>query len=277
LFQIFIQARREGTRFENVNGQNDTTNSIAIDFYSGDTYKLVGMLRDPEKRKFRDPERTRERLLQAGFQEVYRSGFQSASVDTILAAANVTKGALYYHFESKEALGHAIIDEVVATFLRNRWLLPLQHSEDKDSIDVLIGVVQSIPARPRDVKGGCPLVNLAQEMSRLDELFRRRLEVMFRAWREAVATALRRGQSQGTVRRDLIPEETASFLIAMVEGYEVLAKNAQDVKLWNEGIRNIVGWLQSLRAPRQPAESGRRMSKKSVASQRRRIRVRRKR
>jgi len=234
------------------------------------------MLGDPEKRRFRDPERTRERLLKAGFQEVYRSGFQSARIDTILAAANVTKGALYHHFESKEALGHAIIDEVVATFLDNRWLLPLQQNEDEDSIDVLIEIVQSIPASPRDLKGGCPLVNLAQEMSRLDELFRRRLEAMFRAWREAVAMALRRGQSQGTVRRDLVPEEAASFLIAMVEGYEVLAKNAQDVKLWNEGITNIVGWLQSLRAPRQP-ERGRRRMSKPVAMQRRRIRIRRKR
>jgi len=33
----------------------------------------------------------------------------------------------------------------------------------------------------------------------------------------------------------------------MVEGYEVLAKNAQDAKVWNAGIRNIVNWLNSLR------------------------------
>jgi len=235
------------------------------------------MLGDPEKRRSRDPERTRERLLKAGFREVYRSGFQSASIDTILAAANVTKGALYYHFESKEALGHAIVDEVVATFLRNRWLLPLQQGEDKDPIDALIDIVQSIPAQPRDVKGGCPLVNLAQEMSLLDEQFRKRLEAMFHAWQESVAMALQRGQSQETVRHDVVPEEAASFLIAMVEGYEVLAKNAQDVKVWNAGIRNIVGWLQSLRAPSQSAKSGRRMPDKPVVRQRRRIRVRRKR
>jgi AcrR family transcriptional regulator len=235
------------------------------------------MLGGSEKRKSRDPERTRERLLKAGYREVYRSGFQSASIDTILAAANVTKGALYYHFESKEALGHAIIDEVVATFLCNNWLLPLQRSEDKDSIDALIDIVQAIPARPRDLKGGCPLGNLAQEMSQLDEQFRKRLEAMFQAWQEGVAMALRRGQSQGTVRRDLVPDETASFLIAMVEGYEVLAKNSQDVKVLNVGIGNIVGWLQSLRAPGQSRKSGRRMSKKPVVRQRRPIRVRRKR
>jgi len=207
--------------------------------------------RSPKRRapRPRNPERTRQRLLQAAFREVYRYGFQSAGVDTILAATNVTKGALYYHFESKEALGYAIIEEVVAKLTRDRWMLPLQRSEEKDPIDALIGIVRAIPHRPRDVKSGCPLVNLTQEMSQLDEQFRKRLERIFHAWQEGIAMALRRGQSQGTVRRDLVPEETASFLIAMVEGYEVLAKNAQDVKVWNVGIRNIVGWLRSLRPP----------------------------
>jgi hypothetical protein len=60
---------------------------------------------------------------------------------------------------------------------------------------------------------------------------------------------LRKGQSQGTVRRDLDPDETASFLVAMIEGYASLAKNAQDAKVWEVGIRNIVGWLRSLRVP----------------------------
>ena len=127
------------------------------------------------------------------------------------------------------------------------------------------------------MKGGCPLVNLAQEMSLLDEQFRKRLEAMFHAWQESIAMALQRGQSQETVRHDVVPEKAASFLIAMVDGYEVLAKNAQDVKVWNAGIRNIVGWLQSLRAPSQSAKSGRRMLDKPVVRQRQRIRVGRKR
>ena len=201
--------------------------------------------------RLRDPERTRERLLQAAFQEVYRYGFQSAGVDTILAATNVTKGALYYHFENKEALGHAVVEEVIAEITRDRWVLPLERSEDKNPVDALIEIVRAIPSRPRDVKSGCPLANLAQEMSQLDEQFRKRLERIFHAWHAEIAKALRRGQSQGTVRRDLDPNETASFLIALVEGYEVLAKNAQDAKVWNMGIKNIVGWLESLRAPKK--------------------------
>ena len=199
--------------------------------------------------RLRDPEGTRQCLLQAAFREVYRYGFQSAGIDTILASTNVTKGALYYHFESKEALGHAIIEEIVAEITKDRWLRPLGQSKDKNPIDALIGIVQAIPARPSDVKRGCPLVNLTQEMSQLNEQFRKRLARIFKTWQEGIVTALREGQYKGTVRLDVAPVETASFLIAMVEGYEVLAKNAQDAKVWNMGIKNIVSWLSSLRAP----------------------------
>ncbi|HMD20791.1 MAG TPA: TetR family transcriptional regulator C-terminal domain-containing protein [Alloacidobacterium sp.] len=201
-------------------------------------------------------------MLQAAYREVLRTGFQGAGIDTILAATNLTKGALYYHFASKEALGYAIVDEIIAKLVHDRWLRPLL--SDGQPIDILIGIVRRIPARTQDVRAGCPLLNLSQEMSPLDEQFRTRLEKIFLDWQEGVATLLRKGKAQGTVRRDLNPDESASFLVAMVEGYASLAKNAQDAKVWEMGIGNIVGWLRSLRVPRQSPKRGRPMSKKHV-------------
>src|SRR5271156_4286522 len=103
---------------------------------------MLVVRQNPKRRapRLRNPELTRERLLQAGFREVYRCGFQSAGIDTILTATNVTKGALYYHFKSKEALGHAIIEEIVAEITRDRWLRPLGQSKDKNPIDALIDI-----------------------------------------------------------------------------------------------------------------------------------------
>jgi TetR/AcrR family transcriptional regulator, transcriptional repressor for nem operon len=197
--------------------------------------------------RLRDGERTRERLLQAAFREIYRSGFQSASLDAILASAGVTKGALYHHFENKEALGYAVIEEIIAPDVFSTWVRPLQRG--REPIDALIGIVRGISVRPESVRGGCQLNNLAQEMSPLHAGFRKHLEAVFRTWKQGVAFVLREGQVDGTVRRDLEPAETASCLIAMVEGYGSLAKNAQDPKVMKAGIRNIVGWLESLRAP----------------------------
>jgi len=86
---------------------------------------LVGMLAartKPKRRatRLRDPERTRDRLLRAASREIYRLGFQSASLDTILASARVTKGALYYHFKNKEALGYAVVEEVISPDVRGK-------------------------------------------------------------------------------------------------------------------------------------------------------------
>src|SRR6201984_2269482 len=208
----------------------------------------------PGATRLRNSERTRERLLQAASREIYRSGFQSASLDTILAVAGVTKGALYYHLDSKEALGYAVIEEVIATDVHGKWVRPLQSV--KDPIDALIGAVQRIPVRPADVRGGCQLNNLAQEMSPLDAGFRKRLAIIFHAWREAVASVLREGQTRGIVRRDLEPANAAGLLIAMVEGYGSLAKNAQDPKVMEAGVRNIVDWLRSLRPPGKRRRGG---------------------
>jgi len=232
------------------------------------TYILVGMLaeqekRKPLKRKPRDPEGTREQLLQAAFHEVHRSGFQSASIDSILTASNVTKGALYHHFENKEALGYAVVEEKIAKLTHDRWLQPML--SEGNAIDILISVVRRIPARPQDVRAGCPLLLLSQEMSPLDEQFRKRLERIFLDWQNGVSTLLRRGQAQGTVRRDLNPNEAGSFLVAMVEGYGTLSKNAQDAEVWKSGIRNIVGWLTSLRAPRLSRKSRTRVIKKRTS------------
>ncbi len=207
-----------------------------------------------KKRGTRDPERTRERLLQAAFREIHKTGFQSASIDAILAATNVTKGALYYHFESKEALGYAVVEEKIANLVRDRWLRPML--SEGEAIDILIGIVRRMPDRPQNVRAGCPLLLLSQEMSPLDEQFRKRLERIFLDWQEGVAALLRKGKSQGTVRRDLNPDEAASFLIATIEGYTTLAKNAQDAKVWKAGVRNIAGWLKSLRPPRQSRRGG---------------------
>src|ERR1700723_1688868 len=84
----------------------------------------------------RNAEDTRGLLLEAAFQEMYRSGFRSADLDIILAAAGVTKGALYYHFDDKEALGHAVVDEVMTGNLHRKWVQPLQNATNP--LDVLI-------------------------------------------------------------------------------------------------------------------------------------------
>jgi TetR/AcrR family transcriptional regulator, transcriptional repressor for nem operon len=211
---------------------------------------LVARKRSRRRRAIsRDPERTRELLLQAAFQEIYRSGYRSADLDAILAAAGVTKGALYYHFDNKEALGYAVVDEIIASNLRQKWVQPLRNA--KDPLDVLVRIIQSESLRREDVQRGCPLLNLSQEMSGLDEGFRRRTARVYGEWHDAMTEALREGQKRGVVRSDINANETATFLMAAWEGYVVLGKNSQDPRMMASGQRRVSGQIESLRPARR--------------------------
>jgi TetR/AcrR family transcriptional regulator, transcriptional repressor for nem operon len=196
----------------------------------------------------RDPERTRVRLLQAAFQEIHRSGFRSADLDTILAKAGVTKGALYYHFDNKEALGYSVVDEVIATKVHQKWVQPLRNA--KNPIDVLIRIFQSESLKREDVQRGCYLLNLSQEMSGLDEGFRRRTAGVYKDWHDGMAEALREGQKRRVVRSDINANETATFLIAAWEGYAVLGKNSQDPRMLRSGQKSVSRHLEALRPAR---------------------------
>jgi TetR/AcrR family transcriptional regulator, transcriptional repressor for nem operon len=219
---------------------------------------LVGMVLRRNKSRGsaatpRDPERTRGRLLRAAFQEMHRSGFRNADLDAILARAGVTKGALYYHFDDKEALGYAVVDEVMTSDLHQKWVQPLRNA--KNPIDVLVRIVQSESLKRQDIQRSCPLLNLSQEMSGLDEGFRKRTGRLFRDWHDAIAEALREGQKRGMVRSDVNANETATFLIAAYEGYVVLTKNSQDPRTMRSGQRRVSGHLESLRPVRGRARA----------------------
>jgi hypothetical protein len=117
----------------------------------------------------------------------------------------------------------------------------------KNPIDTLVGIVQSTSLKPEDLRLGCPLLNLSQEMSGLDEGFRRRTVRVFRDWHEAIAVALRNGQKRGVVRIDVNANEAATLLIAVYEGYVALAKNSQDARMLRSGQKSLNRHLESLR------------------------------
>jgi AcrR family transcriptional regulator len=191
--------------------------------------------------------------LKAGFEEIYRQGFQAASLDTILAHAGVTKGALYHHFPDKAALGYAVVDEVVRGPVLNAYLGPLEPG----ARDPLRALQRVLRRRADDfvasgIDLGCPLNNLAQEMSPLDERFRRRIAAALDAWTVGFARALEEGQATGSVRRDVDVHAVAAFIVAAVEGSFGMAKNAKSVALLRSNLEVLASFLDSLRPAGRP-------------------------
>jgi AcrR family transcriptional regulator len=199
------------------------------------------------KPRSRESDATRDKLLKAAFQEIYRRGFQAASLDTILAKAGVTKGALYHHFPDKASLGYAVVDEVVKGLLLERWGVLEPPSGDPVTAlqRILRGRVANLTTH--EVELGCPLNNLAQEMSPLDQRFRRGVKATFDIWTDAVAKDLERGQAGGTVRRDVDAGKIAAFVVASIEGSFGLAKGAQSASMLRSNLEVLSSFLESLR------------------------------
>ncbi|MDK2868230.1 MAG: TetR/AcrR family transcriptional regulator [Clostridiales bacterium] len=53
----------------------------------------------------------REQLMAAALSEFSTTDFESASLNQIIKASGISKGVFYYHFENKEALYLALLDE----------------------------------------------------------------------------------------------------------------------------------------------------------------------
>src|SRR5262249_13898690 len=77
--------------------------------------------------------------------------------------------------------------------------------------------------------GGCPLGNLAAELSDVHEGFRGRLASVFAAWRERLTVVLRSAQRRGAVDAACRPGAVADFLVASLEGAVLLTKRTKDI------------------------------------------------
>lgn len=202
----------------------------------------------------RTPDATRQKLVERAFEEIHRNGFRAASLDSILADAGMTKGALYHHFENKAELGYAVVEEVVRPRIEEMWRPVL---EAASPIDAAIRLIRE-RLRERSEMAltlGCPFNNLSQEMCGVDDGFRERLSAILHGWRDATAEALKRGQQNGTVCHDVDARAAAAFIVSSVEGCLGMAKASQSKEFLEAGFRGLIEYLEHLRphARRLPA------------------------
>ena len=213
------------------------------------TYRLVCIVAlEMQKSATRAPEDTRRRILKAAFGEFYHTGFQGGSLNHIVDQAGTTKGALFHHFKDKHDLGYAVVEEIIQPRIKGAWCDPLAESIDPIT-DVKRAVRQFVKEEQENGHWvqGCPLNNLAQEMSPLDEGFRTRIEKVYAAWRESLETAFARGIKAGKVRKDIPPRNVAAFIVAALAGIIGTAKNSQSEELMKQAGEAFFAYLDSLR------------------------------
>ncbi len=194
------------------------------------------------------PKATRRKILMAAFGEFYKNGFQGGSLNHIVKMAGTTKGALFHHFAGKQELGYAVVDEIIGPLLKQRWLDPIT-----DSVNPIADLKRAFRQFVKeDIENGtwlqgCPLNNLAQEMSPLDEGFRGRIDRLYDTWRRSLARSLAEGARAGKVRKDISPHNVAALVVAAQMGIWGTAKSSQSQQLMVQAAEALCEYLDDLR------------------------------
>ncbi len=194
----------------------------------------------------RNPDQTRQRILDAALEEIHLRGFQGMRIEHILTRTGLTKGALYHHFSNKMAIGYAIVEEILEVQIRENWVKPL--CECRNPIEAIVHICREERGNncPEDIEKGCPLNNLTQEMSPIDDGFRERLNKVYQLWIEAITNALLKGQQQGLVRADIVPAKIAQFLLAALQGIVGVAKCQRCDSVLDDMAECMFDYLASL-------------------------------
>lgn len=193
-----------------------------------------------------DPEKTRKQILDVAFREIYRKGFQGVSINDIVSKTDVTKGAFFHYFPTKNDLAYAIADEILGEMILERWIRPLAAYQNPIQ-GIITRFKKIIEYTPDDsIKFGCPLNNLTQEMSAVDPVFREKLLVVMKLWINETEKYLKIAQERGYLSKKASPREVAEFVVMVEEGSFGMVKNLRDKKVYWSLFNSLKQYLDSL-------------------------------
>ncbi|MGW2023874.1 ScbR family autoregulator-binding transcription factor [Streptomyces decoyicus] len=155
--------------------------------------------------------RTRRVILEAAASVFDEQGYDRATIAEVLERAGVTKGALYFHFASKEQLALAVLEEQVVDIAVEPQKIKLQ--EFVDSGQVLAYRLRSDP-----IQRGAARLAVEQGSNHLD-----RKQSMI-SWTHFVESLLNEARDRGEVLESIVVRETAELFVGAFAGLQMMSQ-----------------------------------------------------
>ena len=169
---------------------------------------------------------TMHRMQTTGLELFYSNGYYNTSVDDILKKLSLSKGAFYYHFESKEDFFIQIIQNLLARKIYSVLIEPIEGHDDplKQIQDCFDDALETAVHNEMDF--GCVLNNFLTEFRGKDEKIMKHLCDIFSIWEVNLVSTLQKGKFNGYVDRHVDCEAAATFLISSYFGVRTLMVGA---------------------------------------------------
>lgn len=203
------------------------------------------------KPRVRDPEKTRSHILNAAFLEIYKRGFNGVGVRDLASKADVTIGAFFHHFPTKNDVAYAIVDEIIHTGILERWITPLAAYKNP-----LAGILKcfknTFEGWPDELVAlGCPLNNLTQELSGSDEAMKAKTQAVLKDWIAKTRIHLQRAKEGGYLRKNVDTQELAEFIVTFQEGTFAMGKAMNDRRIFDSMYKNFKRHIDSVSTPKR--------------------------
>jgi len=192
-------------------------------------------------------EATRLTILQKAFELIYIKGYQTTSIDDIIATTKVTKGAFYYHFRTKDEMGLAIINEILKPTLASGFIEPLQ--KEQDPIDAIYNLMHNLLMKDEflKVEYGCPASNFTQEMAPWNMDFRRALDELTQQWTKVMTEAIEKGKKNGFIGKDVNAKQVALFVMSGYWGIRNFGKLENSKQIYIPYLKELKTYLNTLK------------------------------
>lgn len=165
---------------------------------------------------------TREKITRTATELFCRQGFAATSISDLLAACDLTKGSLYFHFPGKEDVALAVLERAEAEFMLFLDAALAGNSPGAGLDNFFHRALECHSGK--NFIGGCLFGNLALEASDSNELYAERVAQVFARWQEKIRNIIAAAQRAGQLRTDLPAETLALLVVSTIEGGIMLSR-----------------------------------------------------
>jgi TetR/AcrR family transcriptional repressor of nem operon len=175
---------------------------------------------------------TREDILTVAERLVLEQGFNGTSLDDVLKAADLTKGAFFYHFTGKADLAKAMVER----YARNDYALfasllaraEALTGDPLESILIFLKLFEEFAAEHPERLRGCVFASFSYEEGQFDPDIHEVVRDGLRAWEGLYRRKFEALIAARPPAIDVSASDLAGMIMAIIEGGFILSRVRKD-------------------------------------------------
>jgi TetR/AcrR family transcriptional repressor of nem operon len=191
---------------------------------------------------------TKERILANAEELILQRGFAGTSIDEILAATGITKGAFFYHFQNKAELARVLIER----FWQRDYGLLEQLSQRADELSddplqsmlIFLKLFEEYIEALNDPSQGCLFSSYIYESEQFDEGIKQFITESFKEWGKMYEQRIELILRKYPPKIEIDAGELAETIVCIIEGGFILSKSLQDAQIIARSLGQFRRYLQ---------------------------------